>query len=97
MNNIIIWVETVLIPLVFDQADKVFPEHHFKKKSDGWHSKTYLDGSPHKSRSDKTKITKKKPNLIFEQGGEALPITKYVMERDAVSYIERSEERRVGK
>ncbi len=81
------WIKHELYPSLFDYIDKVFPEHNFERYSGGWRSKTYLDGSPHKNRADKTVVTKKAPGYILEQGGEVLSLVDYVMRRDGVEFI----------
>lgn len=82
------WIDIELIPSVFEVIDIVFPEHDFKAYPGGWKSKTYLDGTPHKDRSDKTVITKKVPGIILEQGGETISIINYIMRRDGLSFYE---------
>lgn len=82
------WIDTELIPSVFEVIDSVLPEHDFKPYAGGWKSKTYLDGTPHKDRSDKTVITKKVPSLILEQGGETISLINYVMRRDGLNFYE---------
>lgn len=88
MSHIADWIDTELYPTLFERIDIAFPEHSFKRARDGWHSKTYLDGTPHKTRSDKTKVTKKAPWCILENGGEAKGLVNYVMERDRVEFIQ---------
>lgn len=86
MADITGFLKNELYPAIYESIDKVFPEHNFKRFSNGWRSNTYLDGRPH-NRSDKTVITKNKPHLILEQGGEVLSIVDYVMRRDNVDFI----------
>ena len=88
MSNITEWLKYELYPTLFDRIDTVFTEHQFKSYAGGWRSKTYLDGSPHKDRIDKTVITKKAPGYILEQGGESKSLVDYVMDRDGVEFIE---------
>ena len=89
MSNITDWIKYELYPNLFEVIDTAFPEHEFKKYSGGWRSKTYLNGSPHKSRADKTVITKKVFWKISEQGkfDEGLSLLDYVMNRDKVEFI----------
>ena len=87
MSNITDWIKYELYPNLFEVIDTAFPEHEFRKYSGGWRSKTYLNGSPHKSRADKTVITKKAIGYILEQGGEALSLVDYVINRDKVEFI----------
>ena len=88
MSNITEWIKYELYPTLFDSIDIALPEHEFKKYSGGWRSKTYLTGSPHKDRIDKTVITKKAPGRILEQGGENISLIDYVMRRDNKEVIE---------
>jgi DNA primase catalytic core len=82
------WIKYELYPSLFERIDIAFPEHQFKRYSGGWRSKTYLDGSPHKHRADKTVVSKKAPGYILEQGGEVLSLIDYVMRRDRVEFIQ---------
>jgi DNA primase catalytic core len=88
MSNITEWIKEELYPSLFERIDTVLPEHQFKRTSKGWRSKTYLDGSPHKHRVDKTIINKKAIGYIFEQGGKPLSLIDYVMGRDGVEFIQ---------
>ncbi|MCG8208288.1 DnaB-like helicase C-terminal domain-containing protein [Tenacibaculum finnmarkense] len=88
MSNINNWLQYELYPNLFEVIDIALPEHNFKKYSGGWKSKTYLNGSPHKNREDKTVITKKAISCILEQGGDVLNIVNYVIQRDKVEFIE---------
>lgn len=81
------WIKHELYPSLFEYIDIAFPEHNFERYSGGWRSKTYLNGSPHKNRADKTVVTKKAPGYILEQGGEVLSLVDYVMMRDGVEFI----------
>lgn len=82
------WIKYELYPTLFDSIDTALPEHNFKRYSGGWRSKTYLDGSPHKYRADKTVVTKKAPGYILEQGGDTLSLVDYVIKRDGVEFIQ---------
>ena len=88
MSNITDWIKYELYPTLFESIDTALPEHNFKRYSGGWRSKTYLNGSPHKNRADKTVVTKKAPGYILEQGGETLSLVDYVMKRDGVEFIQ---------
>lgn len=88
MSNLTNWIKDELYPTLFDSIDIAFPEHNFKKKSGNWCSQTYLNGLMHKSRKDKTVISKKVPGLILEQGGEVLGLIDYVMKRDGIDFID---------
>ena len=82
------WIKYELYPTLFESIDTALPEHNFKRYSGGWRSKTYLDGSPHKDRADKTVVSKKAPGWILENGGETLSLVDYVMRRDGVEFIQ---------
>jgi DNA primase catalytic core len=88
MSNITEWIKEELYPSTFEGIDTALPEHNFKRHSGGWRSKTYLNGSPHKDRADKTVVSKKAPGFILEQGGESLSLVDYVMRRDGVEFIQ---------
>ena len=88
MNNITDWVKEELYPTLFDKIDEALPEHNFKRFAGGWRSKTYLDGSPHKDRQDKTVVSKRAPAYILEQGGDVVTLVGYVMKRDKVEFIQ---------
>lgn len=78
------WIKDELYPTLFENIDTALPEHNFRRYPGGWRSKTYLDGSPHKDRTDKTIVSKKAPGWILENGGESLSLVDYVMRRDKV-------------
>jgi DNA primase catalytic core len=82
------WIKYELYPTLFQSIDTALPEHNFKRYSGGWRSKTYLDGSPHKDRADKTVVSKKAPGWILENGGETLSLVDYVIRRDRVEFIQ---------
>ena len=82
------WIKYELYPTLFESIDTALPEHNFKRYSGGWRSKTYLDGSPHKNRADKTVVAKKSPGYILEQGGDTLSLIDYVIKRDGVEFIQ---------
>ena len=82
------WIKYELYPTLFQSIDTALPEHNFKQYSGGWRSKTYLDGSPHKDRADKTVVSKKAPGCILENGGETLSLVDYVIKRDGVEFIQ---------
>jgi len=82
------WIKYDLYPTLFQSIDTALPEHNFKRYSGGWRSKTYLDGSPHKDRADKTVVSKKAPGYILENGGEVVGLVDYVMRRDRVEFIQ---------
>ena len=87
-SNITDWIKLELYPTLFESIDIALPEHNFERYSGGWRSKTYLDGSPHKDRADKTVVARKAPGYILENGGEVLSLVSYVMKRDGVEFIQ---------
>jgi DNA primase catalytic core len=88
MSNITDWIKYELYPTLFESIDTALPEHDFRRYAGGWRSKTYLSGAPHKSRVDKTVVSKKAPGWILEQGGDTLSLVDYVMSRDKVEFIQ---------
>lgn len=82
------WIQEQLYPALFERVESAFSEHQFKRFSGGYRSKTYIDGTPHKERREKTVITKKQIGKILEQGGESLSLVDYVMRRDSSSFME---------
>jgi len=88
MNPITEFIKYDLYPMIFEVIPSIFPEHNFKQYRGNWQSKTYLNGSPHKNRRDKTVISKKAPGLILEQGGEVLSLLDYVIKRDNIEFID---------
>jgi DNA primase catalytic core len=88
MSKITDWLKEELYPSLYNSIDRALPEHSFRLSSGDWKSKTYLDGTTHKSRQDKTVITKRAPGLILEQGGEVISLVNYVMRRDGVEFIQ---------
>ena len=87
MSNITDWIKYELYPSLYEIIDVVLPEHDFKRYAGGWRSKTYLDGTPHKDRIDKTIISKKVPGYILENGGDVIGIIDYVIKRDNADFI----------
>ena len=88
MNTLTDFIKFDLYPIIFEVIPSIFPEHDFKKNRGNWQSKTYLNGSPHKNRRDKTVISKRAPGLILEQGGEVLSLCDYIMRRDNIVFID---------
>ena len=89
MSNVLtLWVKEELYPTLFHKIDEALPEHSFKRFAGGWRSKTYLDGSLHKDRQDKTVVSKQAPAYILEQGGDVVSLVSYVMKRDKVDFIQ---------
>lgn len=82
------WIKYNLYPSLFESIDTALPEHEFKRYSGGWRSKTYLNGAPHKNRSDKTVVSNKAPGYIKEWGGDTESLVTYVMKRDSLTFIE---------
>jgi len=88
VKDITAWIKEELYPALFPHIPQALPEHSWTQDRRGWRSKTYLDGSPHPDRSDKTKVLKAQPGRIFEEGGEGKTLVDYVMERDRLPFIE---------
>ena len=88
MSPLTDFIKFDLYPVIFEVIPSVFPEHDFKQYRGNWQSKTYLNGSPHLNRRDKTIISKKAPGLILEQGGEVLSLLDYVVKRDNIEFID---------
>lgn len=88
MSNISDWIKNELYPNLFNNINTLFPEHDFKTFSGGWRSKTYIDGTLHKSRLDKTIISKKAPGYLLEQGGDTISIIDYIKKRENLDFIE---------
>lgn len=89
VKDITAWIREELYPVLFDRIPEALPEHNWTQDGRGWRSKTYLDGSPHKDRSDKTKILKAQPGYIFEEGNPpGKGLVDYVKERDRLPFID---------
>lgn len=88
VKDITAWIREELYPVLFDRIPEALPEHSWTQDGRGWKSKTYLDGSPHRDRSDKTKVLKAQPGRIFEEGGDGKSLVDYVMERDRLPFID---------
>ena len=88
VKDITAWIREELYPTLYPQIPQALPEHSWTEDRRGWKSKAYLDGSPHRDRSDKTKVLKEAPGFIFEEGGERKSLVDYVIERDRLSFIE---------
>ncbi len=81
------WKEDLYASL-FDRIPDALPEHSWTPGRRGWQSKTYLDGSPHATTSDKTTVNRNRPDLIGEWGGDTKSLVDYVMDRDGLSFID---------
>ena len=82
MNALTDFIQYELYPALYERIDSAFPEMDFHKRGGDWHSSHYLNGeptSPH--REDKTVVTKRKPHLIHEQGGETYSLVDYQLKR----------------
>ena len=86
MSIITDWINSELYPSLFESIDRALPEHNFTRDRSGWRSNTYLDGTSHRERKDKTVVYKNRPGRIFEWGGENLSLIDYVMKRDNVEF-----------
>ena len=82
MNTLTDFINYELYPALFDRLDEAFPDMDFEMKGGNWQSSHYLNGEPTSPyREDKTVVTKKKPHLIHEQGGETLSLVDYQLKR----------------
>ena len=82
MNALTDFINYELYPALYDRLDSAFPELEFRRKGGDWHSSHYLNGEPTSPyREDKTVVTKKKPHLIHEQGGETFSLVDYQLRR----------------
>lgn len=82
MNTLTDFIQYELYPALWERMDSAFPELEFRRKGGDWHSSHYLNGettSPY--REDKTVVTKRKPHLIHEQGGETFSLVDYQLKR----------------
>ena len=89
MSNLTEWIKYELYPALYDSIDRAFPELNFTKFSGGWRSSLKLDlTNPKQKRTDKTVVSKNRPYLILEQGGDVLTYITYVERRDRVEFIQ---------
>jgi DNA primase catalytic core len=89
VKDITAWIKEELYPALYPHIPQALPEHSWTQDRRGWKSKTYLDGSPHRDRSDKTKVLKAQPGYIFEEGNPpGKGLVDYVMERDRLPFID---------
>lgn len=88
MKELTAFIKQQLCPALFERIPLALPEHAFIKVGPDWHSQTYMSGEKHPSRSDKCVVTAVKPSHILEQGGQALSLVDYVMQRDGISLLQ---------
>lgn len=82
MNNLTDFINESLYPALWERIDSAFPELNFQRRGGEWRSSHKLDGSASSpSREDKTVVTKKKPHLIHEQGGETYSLVDFQLVR----------------
>lgn len=100
MTQLSDFLEDTLIPAMFSELPKIFPEMDFNKKTGGgWKSHRKLDGSL-SDRTDKTVVTKKVPHRAMEQGGDNISlIDLYIKKNGSQSFIKAVEDiaRTLGK
>ena len=87
MSDITNFVQMKLYPALFSCVDRAFPEMSFKRYKGGWASPYKLNGErSHDGRSEKSRITEKVPNRIFEQGDErnSKDLISFYMERNNI-------------
>lgn len=86
MSNITNFVKMELFPALFDCVDRTFPDMGFKRYRGGWASPCKLNGErSHDGRNEKSRVTKKVPHRIMEQGGENRDLITFYMERNNLS------------
>lgn len=79
------FVEDTLYPALFDRADDVFLSMEFKKHKGGWASPFKMNGERSKDkRKDKTVITRRYPQIVLEQGGDAKNIISFYQEQNGL-------------
>lgn len=67
------FLNDTIYPAIYDRIDSLFPD--FVSVRGDWHSPKCLDETePTHKRTDKTVITRRKPNRALEQGGESLSL-----------------------
>lgn len=89
MSNITDFIKYDLYPALYNSIDTALPEFNFKLQRGDWRSNLKLDlTTPKDKRPDKTVVTRKKPGIILEQGGEVKSLIDYVIERDKIEFID---------
>lgn len=88
VKDLTAWIREELYPTLYAHIPQALPEHSWTEDRRGWKSKAYLDGRPHRDRTDKTKVLKAQPGRIFEEGGDGKSLVDYVMERDRLSFMD---------
>lgn len=82
MNSLTEFIQYELYPALWERLDTAFPELELRQKGGDWHSSHKLNGDPSSPyREDKTVVTKRKPHLIHEQGGDTLSLIDYQLLR----------------
>lgn len=80
MNSITDFINYELYPALWERLDSAFPLMDFKRKGGEWHSSHYLNGEPTSPRrEDKTVVTRQKPHLIHEHGGDTYSLVDYYL------------------
>ena len=75
------FIKNELYPRLFEEADRVFPSMGFEPYRGGWASPYKLNGEPsHDGRKEKSKITRKVPHRVFENGGESKDLLSFYMQ-----------------
>lgn len=80
------WKRNTLIPAIWDNIERAFPELHFRQQGAKWVSSLHLDGSASRSK-DQTYIAPRYGNIIGDNSGEKLGFLDYVMRRDNCDLI----------
>lgn len=78
MNSLTSYINDQIYPELFNHVNDVFPYMKFVRSVKGWISPYKLDGDlSHDKRNDKSKITYKQPNRVFEQGGDSMDLISF--------------------
>ena len=86
MNDITLFLNDTIYPILFERIDTAFPEMNFRRVGRRWESAYKLSGEKSRSgRKDKSVITEKVPHRIMEQGGESLSLIDFYGMRNGIS------------
>lgn len=80
MSDLTDFIQSELLPRLFQCAPSVFPSMELQPYKSGWASSNKLDGSPSQPhRKDKSVITAKTPTRILEQGGNSVGLVDFYL------------------
>lgn len=81
MNNLQDFITYELYPTLFNSLDRAFPSMSFQRRGGDWHSPYKLNGERSSdNRTDKSVVTRRYPNTILEQGGEAMSLIDFYLQ-----------------